>query len=224
MPNPTGRPRSGDGRLTPQRILEAALEIVDAEGMDALSMRRLGRALGVDPMAVYHHLPNKQAVITGVVRLVFAEIEGAMDIAPDDPWQDRVRNWARTYRTIAHRHRPLIIHLIGDAEAAGPEVMRVNDVLYGALEAAGMAPRDVVRSADMIVDYIHGLMLGEHSQVDAATDWRQAVIDQITAAPDGEIDAIRRTFTALEPDDLGLDFEFSLNVIIAGLERRTTST
>jgi TetR/AcrR family transcriptional regulator, tetracycline repressor protein len=215
-----GRPRAGSERLDRERILDAALEIIDHQGIERLSMRRLGNALGVDPMAIYHHVPNKQAIISGLVQRVFEEIETSLDIPGDATWQDGVRTWALTYRTVARRHYHLVIHLIKNTDAAGNQVMRVNDALYCVLERSGLPPRDVVRAADMIVDYIHGVILGELTDSTVSLDWRQTFLDRIEQAPPGDIPALRRIFGALEPDDLGLDFAFGLDVIILGLERR----
>ena len=58
------RPRPG---LTPVLIVESAIALLDAEGADAFSMRKLGTHLGVDPMAVYHYFPNKTALFDGIV-------------------------------------------------------------------------------------------------------------------------------------------------------------
>ena len=70
--NRGGRPRLGRELLSRERILGAALRVVDEEGMGALSMRRLGAELGVNPMSIYHHLPDKGAVVSGLVGLVFS--------------------------------------------------------------------------------------------------------------------------------------------------------
>jgi TetR/AcrR family transcriptional regulator, tetracycline repressor protein len=215
-----GRPRAGSERLDRERILDAALEIIDHQGIERLSMRRLGNALGVDPMAIYHHLPNKQAIISGLVQRVFEEIETSLDVPGDATWQDGVRTWALTYRTVARRHHHLVIYLISNADAAGDQVMRVNDVLYCVLERSGLPPRDIVRAADMIVDYIHGLTIGVQIEGAMLSDWRQTFLDRIEQAPPGDIPALRRIFGALEPDEMGLDFAFGLDVIILGLERR----
>ena len=71
-PKRGGRPRAGQEALSRGRILDAALRLVDEEGMGALSMRRLGAELAVNPMSIYHHLPGKGAVISGLVELVFS--------------------------------------------------------------------------------------------------------------------------------------------------------
>src|SRR5215218_11345733 len=70
--NRGGRPRVGRELLSRGRILGAALRVVDEEGMDALTMRRLGAELDVNPMSIYHHLSGKDAVISGLVELVFS--------------------------------------------------------------------------------------------------------------------------------------------------------
>jgi hypothetical protein len=69
--------RSRAGPLTKARILETALELIDEGGLDALSMRRLGASLGVDPMAVYHHVAGKQAILLGVVERIFADMDAS---------------------------------------------------------------------------------------------------------------------------------------------------
>ncbi len=63
----TGRPKAGEEPLTRGRILKMALSLVDEHGMEALSMRRLAKELGVDPMAIYHHVPGKRALLTGLI-------------------------------------------------------------------------------------------------------------------------------------------------------------
>jgi AcrR family transcriptional regulator len=73
----SGRPRAGTERLSREAILQAALRIVDDEGLDAMTMRRLAATLGVNPMSIYHHLPNKAAVFAGLAELVFAGIDPA---------------------------------------------------------------------------------------------------------------------------------------------------
>ena len=83
-----GRPPAGAEPLTRDGILQAAIRLVDAGGMEALSMRRLAGELGVDPMAIYHYLPGKAAVVSGMVGLVVRE----MPTVPEEgPWQERVR-------------------------------------------------------------------------------------------------------------------------------------
>jgi TetR/AcrR family transcriptional regulator, tetracycline repressor protein len=90
--NRGGRPRAGQELLSREKILKVALRVVDEERMGALSMRRLGAELGVNPMSIYHHLPDKAAVIAGLVELVFS---GMQVRYPDgSSWQEQVCAWA----------------------------------------------------------------------------------------------------------------------------------
>src|SRR5947209_17549193 len=90
--------------LTRSRIAQAALAIVDRDGLDTLSMRRLGAELGVEGMAVYRHFPNKAAVLAGVVEMLLAEL--VIPPPSDVPWQDVVREVSRAYRALRPRHPP----------------------------------------------------------------------------------------------------------------------
>ena len=74
--------------LAREQIIERALAIVDSDGAESLTMRRLGQALGVDPMAVYHHLPNKTAVLDGIVELLWDGVR-LPPTKPDERWQER---------------------------------------------------------------------------------------------------------------------------------------
>jgi TetR/AcrR family transcriptional regulator, tetracycline repressor protein len=212
-----GRPQARFEGLDTERILHAAMTIVDTEGIEALSMRRLGKSLGVDPMAIYYYVPNKKALITGLVQRVFGEIASELNKPRGSSWDDRVRFWASTYLSIAREHHQLVIHLINDSDAAGHEVMQVNEVLYAALVDSGMSPRIVLRTADMIVDYLHGLLLSEQPGDSPETDWREAVFHQIQNADEKIYPAIRHVYAQLEGDDLGVDPEFAIEIILAGV-------
>ena len=224
MTGSTEGPGSGAVRLSPERVVDVALAIVAADGIDALSMRRLGKQLGVDPMAIYHHLPNKQAVISGMVQRVFGEIHASLELSPDAPWRQQVREWALNYRQIAGRHQQLVIHLINNADAAGREVMYVNETLYRALALAGMAPRDIIRSADLIVDFIHGVVLSERASNTETSDWRSAFADQTEQIGRDRLPSIATVLDSLDTGELDVDVEFGLDVIIAGLEQVTQRT
>ncbi len=80
--------------LSRRFILETALHIVDRDGPDGLTMRRLGTELGVDPMAVYHYVPSKTALFDGITEAIWASLD-VRDINPDDSWQQQ----------LAHRRR-----------------------------------------------------------------------------------------------------------------------
>jgi TetR/AcrR family tetracycline transcriptional repressor len=210
--------RRGQQPLTRERIVTAALALIDEAGLDALSMRRLGRELGVDPMAVYHHVPNKDELMREVVRKVFAELRVPRR---EGTWQERVREWANTYRAVALAHPNLVLRILSDVAAVAVAAAAVNESLYAALEDSGLAPLDAVRGADVIVDFVHGVVLAESS---AATDDEDAIaafhaaLDEL---PPEDVAVQRRLLEAAgdRPSD---GFTFGLDVILAGLEATRT--
>ena len=212
-----GRPRAGEETLTRERILSAALALVDEEGMEALSMRRLAKELGVDPMAIYHHLPNKRALLSAIIERVFSEMR-VPELEGVEGWRERVRAWARAFREVARAHPRLVPHLASYPEAAAEATLESTEELYAAFEAAGMAPRQIVGAVGVVVDYLIGFALAEASGAVGESDEQREMIEMLDARPRGELPAMRRTLGALAGEDLGTDFEFGLEVVLAGLE------
>src|ERR1700686_3313748 len=95
MTTPTAPAANGIGKITRGAVLAAALEIIDRDGADALSMRRLARVLDRDPMILYRHTPNKAALLDGVAETVLAQLR--VDSADPD-WATQLRTVARGYR------------------------------------------------------------------------------------------------------------------------------
>jgi TetR/AcrR family transcriptional regulator, tetracycline repressor protein len=147
--------------LSRERILAAALQLVDAEGVSALSMRRLATMLGVDPMAIYRHLPDKAALITGMVEMVLGKFQ--IPAVADSDWRSRVRAFAAAYRALVKAHPNLIIYLVTHAEASAPAALAVGEYLFAALHQTGLSPLQVVTASNLIVDYLNGFALGESS-------------------------------------------------------------
>lgn len=142
--------------LTPERIDAAALALVDAGGMQALSMRKLGAALGVDPMAIYHHVAGKQELFHRLVRHVFAAMP-APD--PSGAWDDRVRAWAHAYRIVVAAHPALVLTIVTDTEAVGVADAAASAELHAALAAAGLDDAGIQLCADVVVDHANGAVL-----------------------------------------------------------------
>src|ERR1700759_1063811 len=107
-PATPGAASSGDGKVTRELVLTTALELIDRDGSDALSMRRLAAALDRDPMIIYRHAPGKAALLDGGVEVVPAQLS----VAPADPdWAGQLRTVAREYRALAVAH-PHVVPLL----------------------------------------------------------------------------------------------------------------
>ncbi|HEY3035458.1 MAG TPA: TetR family transcriptional regulator, partial [Streptosporangiaceae bacterium] len=111
---------NGSGKITREVVLATALEIIDADGAEALSMRRLARALGRDPMILYRHAPNKAALLDGVAETVLAQL--TVDPAGPD-WAAQLRTVARGYRRLALAH-PHVVPLLVTRPLATPLALR----------------------------------------------------------------------------------------------------
>jgi AcrR family transcriptional regulator len=211
-----GRPKAGQELLTRQRILTAALRLVDEGGVEAFSMRRLAADLGVDPMAIYHHLPGKRAVLAGLVGLVCAELR--LPAPGVGAWPERVRAVARAYRGLVLAHPNLARHLIADAEAATVAALEVNEALFEALAAAGLPAPAIVRAADLVVDYIHGFALAEAAGPVGQTSVWPELVARLDELPHERFPALRRVLGGLREDDRRADpFEAGLDIILAGI-------
>src|SRR5918995_6954834 len=96
--------------LNRRRILETAVRFVDSEGLEALSMRKLGAKLGVEAMSLYNHVPNKGALLDGMVEVLLGELE----IPPEsEGWERRIREAYGAFRRLAHEHPNVFSLLLG---------------------------------------------------------------------------------------------------------------
>jgi AcrR family transcriptional regulator len=125
-------PGSGRTPLTRERVLAAAVDVADRGGTDALTMRRLGQELGVDPMAIYRHVRNKDDLLDGVL----ASVVGQMEPAPAAlPWKAALRELAMNARQVMLRH-PWARGVLEERGTAGVamvgQVERVLAILLGA--------------------------------------------------------------------------------------------
>lgn len=149
-----GRPAT----LTFERIVSAAMEILDAEGLEALTMRRLGAELGVAAMSVYRHVPNREAVLAAVVTRLFAEaVAGPI---PAGPWHRAVTGFARAYRRmlLAHpRAVPLLATHPVDVEAG----MKLLAGLLEVFEDSGVPREEALTVVQSVGVYVLGHALAQ---------------------------------------------------------------
>lgn len=221
-----GRPRAGERRLDRDTILDAALRIVDDEGLEALSMRRLAAALDVNPMSIYHHLPGKAAVLSGLVQEVFAQVSVT---PPDDgvSWQDRLKHAARAYRGVLGAHRNLALQIVSDTAAVSDSLAVAGEPFYDALERAGLPPRAVVEGVNTLVDFIHGFMLGEASSTEETFDLGPDLLERVRQLPPGAAPALTRVAEALGEEGLRYEFdagfESGVDIVVRGIEAGVVS-
>ena len=144
--------------LNRRRVLRAALRLVDREGLEALSMRRLGRALGVEAMSLYRHVPNKEAILDGIAELLTEEIE----IPPrgTESWQESMRRITRSYRQRAHAH-PNAFPLLALRPLRTPRAIARAQAVLEILEDAGFDERSAILAFRTLASYGGGFALEE---------------------------------------------------------------
>lgn len=142
-------------------------------------MRRLRRELAVDPMAVYYHIPNKDALLTEVVKLALAEMP---EIDRTTKWTEQVKTWARNYRHVVTAHPNLITQVLAEANLVAAAAESANPDLERALSIGHI--NDIERAAALVVDYVNGFALalvgevpvGLHEAMDASFEYALDVI------------------------------------------------
>lgn len=208
------RPQSGarrPGALTRERIVEVSLGLVDHEGVDAITIRRLADALGVSPMALYNHVSSKRDLLRAIADHVMGEVD--FDGAQDD-WREQVKYCFRAFRAVCLRH-PGIARLLEVADVAPAAVFTPMEVTLRALGQLGLDSRDALRTYFTLVSFT----------LSQASYQSRGPFPDLT--PSEKIRAERlagRGYDAIErldpiPDwDFDAAFEFGLSLIIAGAE------
>ena len=133
-------------------IVEAALAVAQENGLAAMSMRAVADRVGVSVMALYRHVPTKEALLDELVGRLLAEIEPA---APDTPWQQRLRDLAGQVYALAGRY-PTVVPLLLTRAYSAPPAVRVVTGTSALLRDAGVAESDVPRLERMVATFLLG--------------------------------------------------------------------
>lgn len=155
MPTPSAH-RPG---LSRERIIAAALELVDEAGAEQLSMRQLGRRLGVDPMAIYHHLPNKAAVLDGIVEALWGGLE-LPAAEPGESWRAVLSQIFTALRERLLSH-PRAVVVVGSRPLVTPASLRLVDEALARLAAAGLPGAGAMPLLDCLSAFTVGKTLAE---------------------------------------------------------------
>lgn len=212
------RPKSGAAPITPDAITTAAIELADAAGLQAVSMRSVGRRLGVEGMALYNHVAGKQALLDVMVDRVFAEISCP---TIEGPWQQEIRGRHHSARNALRRHR-WAIGLMNSRRTPGIETLRHHDALLGCLRHAGMSLALTAHAVAVIDAHLYGFMVQELSLPFEGQADLTPVAEPILAALPANMPHFR-DFTllhALQPGyRFDAEFDVGLQLVLDGLQR-----
>jgi AcrR family transcriptional regulator len=204
-------------------VLEAAVALADAGGLDGLSMRKLGEELGVEAMSLYTHVAGKDDLLDGMTDAVFAEIDLP---AEDQDWRTAMRDRALSARAALVRH-PWSIRLMQSRTSPGPATLRHHDSVIGTLRRSGFSLELTAHAFSAIDAYVYGFALQQES-LPFETVEEAAAVGAIMAArmPADQFPHLAE-FTVghvLQPGyDYGAEFEYGLDLILDGLERARRS-
>ncbi|MFI5863301.1 TetR/AcrR family transcriptional regulator [Streptomyces sp. NPDC051546] len=150
--------------LSRSRIVEAAGALVDAEGLEAVSTRRLAAALGVSGPSLYNHFRTKDEILDAVADAVSARVDLSMFDAGDGrEWQVALRDWAHSYRAALSDH-PNIVPVLARGPGRRPAGLRVADAVFGAMTAAGWPPAQATRIGALMRYFILGSAVGSFAR------------------------------------------------------------
>jgi AcrR family transcriptional regulator len=207
--------------LTRQRILGAALALADTDGLEAVTMRRLARALGFEAMSLYHYAPSRDDIVDGIVDLVLREIELP---APTGDWRAAVRASAVSAHQVLRRH-PWACNPLMSTPRLLPSRLRMIDALLGRLADANL-PSDLADRAYHAIDsHILGFTLWEAGYSAALRDLPPDALEKVVERLGIEAYPHLMAHVAFherppEPDRKPA-FEFGLDLILDSLERET---
>lgn len=205
--------------LSRERVLRAALALADAGGLEALSMRQLGRALGVEAMSIYNHVSNKDDILAGLVDIIAGKIEmpeGAGD------WKEAMRKRAISMRRTFKRH-PWALGLLESRQSVGPSALRYFDSVLGVLRRAGFSARMALRAFSVLDSYAYGFVIQEKSLPSgSASEARRSTELFLRQLPPNEhphLAEIAGKVALRSGFDFAKEFEFGLDLILEALDR-----
>jgi AcrR family transcriptional regulator len=220
-----GDAANGTGKITRDVVLAAALELIDRDGADGLSMRRLARALGRDPMIIYRHAPNKAALLDGVAETVLAQLT----VNPADPdWTAQLRTVARDYRRLALAH-PHVVPLLVTRPLATPLALRPHGTLrplediLALLTRVGFSGPDALHIYRAIFGFLHGHVLNELQElIDNPDETDDLLRLGLHRLPIREFPRLRSLASVLACYDGATELERGLDILLTGLTTTLT--
>ena len=228
VPSPTGRRPA----LTRAQVLTAALKIIDEEGVEALTMRRLGQALDRNPMGIYRHAADKDALLDGVLEHVVSEIDvpgepGGSDA--DQDWEAALRRIAHAFRRVALAH-PHVVPLLVIRSMSGPlarrplGMLRPLEELLEVLMTAGFDSTGALYASRLFIGFLFGHIQVELGQRFDNPDETDDVLRLgLHRLPITQFPRLRSLASVLATYDGATELDEGLNVVLAGLRSQLSS-
>jgi AcrR family transcriptional regulator len=210
-------------------IVAAAVQLLDREGLSALSMRRLGEELGAGAASLYWHVGSKD----GLLDLVLDELIGEVEVPDPDParWREQLKDTAKSQRRVSLRHPYLVRVSIGRIPM-GPNALRTTERTLAILRAGGLSPRLAVQGYLLLIDTVNGFTVDETGVEDGgapklAPDELQKVADMardyIASLPPAQFPNMTELAGEFAFSDADERFEILIDIFVDGLARRAAT-
>jgi len=210
--------------ITRERALDAAMELADSGGIEAVTMRRLAQELGVEAMSLYYHVANKDAVLDGMVDIVFGEIALPSTMSPD--WRTSMRERAVSMREVMLSH-PWATGIMESRTSPGPATLAHHNAMIGCLRHCGFSIPMAAHAFSLMDAYIFGFVLSEvNLPFDASTtptEMEQMVEGMLANVPAEDYPHLMEMTAEhiLTPDySFAAEFTYGLDLILDGLAAR----
>jgi TetR/AcrR family tetracycline transcriptional repressor len=203
--------------LSRDRVVDVALAIVDRDGLDGLTMRRLASDLGVEAMSLYHWFPNKAAILDALVEAALRETAARVEVAPEMGWRANLRALALAYRQVLLAH-PNTLACMGGRPGKSVATMRFIERMLEVMRVDGFRPVHAVRAMQSVLSYISGAVQAEIGR--AAPHGRpEDFLQRFPPAEFPRVHELAAIFNGPPPADDEL-FTFGLDALLDGLSLR----
>jgi TetR/AcrR family transcriptional regulator, tetracycline repressor protein len=211
----TAARRKGTPALTTDQIVDAAIRLIDEHGLEHHSMRQLGAALGVDPMAVYYHVPNKAALYDLIVDRVMGDIPIAGVVPGTDHVELLVATGKRWLASLMEH--PRLVPLLAVRSVRTPKAIKSVDGILGILYDAGLTPTDALTAVDTFGWYVLGAANAYAANRSGSEYAAETSMERLNELPLDELPNFARLMS--EGEYLGFDGEFErgLRALAGGL-------
>lgn len=207
--------------LSTPRVVDAAARVADADGLAGVSMRTVGRELGVQAMSLYHHVAGKDALLDGLADWVFARFT----TPGTGPWRAEMEQRARTAREVLAAH-PWGLGLIESRRSPGPATLRHHDAVLGCLRGAGFPVALAAHAFSVLDAYVYGFVLSEVNLPFEPGESVEDFVDQIGVALTDHPHLAELVTEQVRGRDYsyGDEFEDGLALVLDGIEARLAAS
>ena len=215
MTKTTKRSRRPWGSLTREAVVDGALELVDQEGLEALSMPRLAKELGTGVMTIYGHIENKADLIDALAERVLAGVESPAD--DTDDWAEHLAGDMRRLRGAILRH-PALGAVLTARGVATPSVFRHLERSLSVLRSAGFEPKAAVEVYYALFTYTLGFLAWEIPRVhrQRPSDYARQWADALASLPPDDYPTLHQLAGELPTATTGQQFEAGLDALLRG--------